>query len=134
MDCEFSVIVTDCALAQLDEIYNYICRVIRMPQAARKVHDGIKTAVFSLRSMPLRGALVKREVWQARGVRIIVVGNYDIYYVVNEEQKVVFVIAVAYSRRDLDNVIDGNMVTEDGRFYGHVDGVCDSGRKYGRSK
>lgn len=25
MDCEYSVVVSDCALMQLDEIYNYIC-------------------------------------------------------------------------------------------------------------
>lgn len=31
MDCEFSVIVTDCALAQLDEIYNYIEPTVDSP-------------------------------------------------------------------------------------------------------
>lgn len=130
MACEYCIHISDEVTDQLNEIFNYIHNVIKMPQASHGVYDRIKQTILSLREMPLRGSLISREPWLTRGVRFLVAGNYDVYYIVNEVTHEVFVIAVAYSRRHLDNVIDGGSITSDGKFYGHIDGVCEPKTKY----
>ncbi len=50
--------------------------------------------------MPRRHALIDREPWYSEGVHKMTVGNFIVYYVIDEESKTVWVVAVIYGRRD----------------------------------
>lgn len=50
--------------------------------------------------MPTSYQVIDEEPWGSQGVRKISVKNYYIYYWVDEEQKIVQILAVIYNKRD----------------------------------
>ena len=52
--------------------------------------------------MPDRFRSYDREPWKSRGLRVFPVDNYLVFYVPNEETRIVTVIRVMYGGRDID--------------------------------
>lgn len=53
-----------------------------------------------MNSMPARFPLTEEEPWHTCGIRKMTVKNFLVYYLIDEEKKVVSVAAVVYGRRD----------------------------------
>jgi len=82
------------------EIGKYIALQLHAPIAARKLLDKIESLIENLDLMPNRYALVLDERLAKMGIRHIPVNNYIIFYVVNEDTKVVTVTNIIYSERN----------------------------------
>ena len=98
---EYSLQITPTAEADIDEAYAYIAYQLENPQAAFELTDGIYAAIEDLATMPSRFPIWKREPMRSEGVRSFNVGNFNVFYCVNEQLHVVIVLRVLYNRRDV---------------------------------
>lgn len=86
------------AYRDLDCIYSYIAETLKEPIIATKLADSLEEAIFSLESMPRRGALRKKGKYTKRGYRQLLVGNFIVLYHIEEAKKQVIIVTVHYSK------------------------------------
>ena len=70
------------------------------PETARKWADTLQYEIGKLDSMPSRYPLTEEEPWRTKGIRKMPVKNVLVYFFVDKEKKVVWIMAVIYGRRD----------------------------------
>ncbi len=58
--------------------------------------------------MPERFRSYDKEPWQSRGLRIMPVDNYCVFYIPDQEKQVVTIIRVMYGKRDIDSQLNNN--------------------------
>lgn len=96
----YKVLITQPAANDLQSIAGYIANELREPAAAKKLVGRIRDAVMSLAELPTRHALVADGRLAVQGIRKLIVGNYIIFYIVDERATIVTVVRILYSRRD----------------------------------
>ncbi len=100
MEKQYKVHITEYALAQMEEIRDYIVYELHAPQAAYKLLSEMRDKVALLNNAPERNPLVDVKKWREQGVRKILVKNFIMYYWVDKERQVVHITAVVYGKRD----------------------------------
>lgn len=85
---KYQIFYTDSAKQDLKNIYRYICDSLVEPEIAEKLTDKIMKSIRSLDEMPQRYRLFDEEPWRSRGLRILPVNNYLIFYLSDEERTV----------------------------------------------
>ncbi|NYB72857.1 type II toxin-antitoxin system RelE/ParE family toxin [Sedimentibacter hydroxybenzoicus DSM 7310] len=98
MENKYSVKLLPRAYRDLDGIYKYITETLMEYGIALKLVESLEKSIFSLESMPHRGALRKTGAYANKGYRQLFVGNFTIIYRVEEEKKMVLVVTVRYSK------------------------------------
>ena len=98
MKNKYSVKLLPRAYRDLDGIYTYIVETLIEPGIAAKLVDSLEEAIFSLESMPQRGALRKTGAYANKGYRQLFVGNFTVVYRVAEPKKRVLVVTIRYSK------------------------------------
>lgn len=96
---QYTVQITDRALADMEEIYNYIAIQLQSPENAIGQYNRIAEAIEGLHVFPERVKLMESEPERIMEVRQLVVDNYSVFYVI-ENMKVI-VIRVLYSAMDI---------------------------------
>ena len=99
----YQVLLTSRAEADLRGIYSYIGSELLSPENAAEQISRIRKYIEELAVFPLRFWLYDCEPWRTRGLRILRVDNYLVFYVVDEMKTVVTVIRVMYGGMDLDS-------------------------------
>lgn len=99
---KYEVITTEQAAADLRAIFEYIAYELLAGENAIKQLDRLEEAILSLDEMPERYRLYDKEPWKERNLRIMPVDNYLVFYIPQNEEKIVTVIRVMYGRRDID--------------------------------
>lgn len=97
---QYQVSITEPAREQLWEIRNYIANTLQNPTAAKRVLELLSKNILSLSESPQRVMLTPEEPWKSKGIHRMPVKEYLIYFWIDEENKVVHIIAVVYARRD----------------------------------
>ena len=87
-------------------IFTYIAYELKAEQAARGQVDRIRDLVRKLDTLPGRHSMVDWEPWASLGVRKVPVDNYVVFYLVDDEKRVVTVIRVFYGGRDIKGIIE----------------------------
>jgi len=82
--------------ADLRGIYEYIAFTLLAPENASSQLDRLESGILSLEQYPMRHRLYEKEPWKSRGLRVLPVDNYVLFYIPNEEDKVVTVVRVLY--------------------------------------
>lgn len=108
---QYDVRLTPQATRQIKETVQYIATVLMEPQTAWKWVDTLQREIQTLDFMPSRYALTEEEPWRTRGLHKMLVGNFFVYYRVDEETKIVWVVAVIYARRNQDACLRDDEVT-----------------------
>lgn len=98
MENKYAVKLLPRVYRDLDGIYAYIAETLTEPVIALKLLDSLEEAIFSLESIPQRGALRKTGAYADRGYRQIFVGNFTVLYRIEETKKYVLIVTVRYSR------------------------------------
>ncbi|EHL06585.1 type II toxin-antitoxin system RelE/ParE family toxin [Desulfitobacterium hafniense] len=98
MENKYAVKLLPRVYRDLDGIYAYIAETLTEPVIALKLLDSLEEAIFSLESIPQRGALRKTGAYADRGYRQIFVGNFTVLYRIEETKKHVLIVTVRYSR------------------------------------
>ena len=98
----WNIEIADAAYEDLRNIYSYITFELRSPDDARNVIRRILAEITTLSEMPNRFRPYQSDPLASKGVRIMDVGNYSVYY--RADQGVVSVGRILYFRRDADAI------------------------------
>ena len=96
----YKLIILPEAQHDIREIVLYIAGELASPQAALNLQDAFEDAIKSLANIPERVRLADEQPWKDAGIRKIRVKNYYIYFVIDEKEAAVKIMAVIYVGRD----------------------------------
>lgn len=97
---QYTVQITDMALADMEEIYNYIAIQLQAPENAMGQYNRIAEAIEGLSVFPERVRLMESEPERMIGLRQLAVDNYSVFYVIENEK--VIVTRVLYSASNIE--------------------------------
>lgn len=107
----YTVQITDRALADMEEIYNYIAIQLQAPENAIGQYNRIAEAIEGLCVFPERIKLMESDPERMMGLRQLVIDNYSAFYVIENMQ--VIVTRVLYSAIDLSKrLVENNRYIE----------------------
>lgn len=93
--------ITDEALRDMESIYDYIAQGLQVTDTAMNQYNGIAEAILSLDEFPERYELFELEPERTMGIRRMIVDNYMVCYIVDEET--VTITNVLYGASDIHN-------------------------------
>lgn len=96
------------AFNDLREIYSYIANELFVPEIAMNQLGRIRSKIRSLDSMPDRYGLVGWEPWYSMKMHMLPVDNFIVYYLVDNEKRVVTVARIFYCGRNIKKIINSN--------------------------
>ncbi len=96
---QYTVQITDKALADMEEIYIYIAEQLLAPENAIGQYNRIAEAIQNLNVFPERVRIMESEPEHTMGLRQLPIDNFSVFYVI-EDNKVV-VTRVLYSASDI---------------------------------
>ena len=98
--------------ADLDEILQYISEELCAPQAAERFYLAVFDKLDILRDNPYIYPLHHNEILNAKGLHFIVIGNYLLFYTINDIENVVNIVRILYGKRDFNIAFDSESKTE----------------------
>lgn len=101
----FEVKLSFQAEKDLRTIYEYIAFELQAVMTASRQLDRLETKILALNTFPTAYPQYQKEPWLSRGLRFLPVDNYLIYFIVDEELKVVTVIRIMYAARDVERAL-----------------------------
>ncbi|WP_302159964.1 type II toxin-antitoxin system RelE/ParE family toxin [Holdemanella biformis] len=102
----YEVEVSQQADSDLREIFEYIAFELQSPKNASGQLDRLEKQILSLNTMPERYRRYEKEPWKSRGLRVLPVDNYLVLYIPDHHKKVVTILRVMYTRRDIDHQLN----------------------------
>ena len=96
---QYTVEITDEALADMEQIYNHIAYVLRAPENAMGQYNRIADEILKLDVFPERFRIMDSEPERLKGIRRMLVDNYSVFYVIRDDR--VIVTDVLYSASDI---------------------------------
>ncbi|MCC8195645.1 MAG: type II toxin-antitoxin system RelE/ParE family toxin [Ruminococcus sp.] len=103
---KFEIVYTARARRELRNIQTYIEHVLLEPATAKKVLNRILDRIDSLDEMPMRFRLYDGEPWHSRGLRVLPVDKYLVFYLPNEEEMTVEIVHVLYGGMDINKQLE----------------------------
>lgn len=109
---KYDIFTTERAAADLRGIYEYIAYDLMSEQNALGQLERLERAVMSLDEMPERCPVYAREPWTSRGLRVMSVDNYLVFYLTDKAKLTVTIVRVMYGRRDIPAELEKDAGTE----------------------
>lgn len=98
---KYTVRITVDALADMEQIFQYIAYELQSIENAKKQYTRISNAILSLELNPERCRCFDTEPEHSLGIRKLIVDNYLVCYVV--DPSIVTVVAVLYGASDIQS-------------------------------
>ena len=108
----YEVITTIQADTDLREMYEYIAFEPLAPENAARQLERLEKHIIGLEKFPEKYRLYEKEPWHSRGLRVMPVDNYLVFYIPNKETGLVTVLRVIYSGRNTDEQLTTLCSTE----------------------
>ena len=102
---KYKVILTDTAKQDLREIALYIAEESKDKEIAKAFVNELREKAKKLQEYPNRGALPDDRILKALGYKFLVHKEYLLFYMVNESEKTVYVMAIFNSKKDYMRVM-----------------------------
>lgn len=102
----YAVDISNEAKFDLRSIYEHIAFELLSPENAAEQIRRLRKNILSLNEMPKRFRLYEKEPWKSRGLRMLPVDNYIVFYIPNDDKTMVTITRVMYSGRDIDNELN----------------------------
>lgn len=106
----YEVITTEQADADLRGVYEYIALELLAPDNAAGQLDRLEEHVIGLEEFPEKFRLYEKEPWRSRGLRVMPVDNYLVFYIPDKESGIVTIIRVMYAGRNIDKQLKDHTV------------------------
>jgi plasmid stabilization system protein ParE len=103
---QYKIQITDTALSDMEEIYNYIAEQLQAPEAAMRQYNRIVDAIETLDTFPERVKLMETEEELVLGLRQLPVDNYSVFFHITEERAII--TNVLYSASDITKRLRGS--------------------------
>lgn len=101
----YSMKFTPKAQDDLDEIYGYISTKLFDDIATENLMDNIENNIMRLANFPLSSSFVMDEPLKSRGYHKLVVDNYIVFYLVNDEEKQVAIMRILYGATKYQDIL-----------------------------
>lgn len=98
----YAVEISAQAEADLKGIFEYIAFDLQSVQNAMAQLSRLEENIDALDEMPERYRRYDKEPWHSRGLRILPVDNFCVFYIPNAEKNIVSIIRVMYGGRDIE--------------------------------
>ena len=105
MGSEYGYKFTEKAAADLDGIISYIAVELVNPKAASDFADELTEKINGARAFPDIGSSVINEFLPVDNVKKLIVGNYVVFYLPDEEQHLIHILRIIYGRRNMDEIL-----------------------------
>ena len=92
---QYTVEITNEALADMEQLYNHIAYVLQAPENAMNQYNRIADAILTLDTLAERNHIMESEPERHREMRRLLVDNYSVFYVIQRDK--VIVTDVLYS-------------------------------------
>ena len=102
----YSVQISSRAESDLRAIYEYIAYELQSISNSSLQLQRLEDEIFSLDQMPNRYPAYLEEPWHSRGLRVMSVDNYLVFYIPDAAAQTVTVIRVMYGGRDIASQLD----------------------------
>ena len=102
----YRVNISNEAAADLRAIFEYIAFELHSFQNAFSQLARLETEIYSLNQMPERYRRYDEEPWRSRGLRLMPVDNYCVFYIPNHETRIVNIVRVIYGGRDISTELE----------------------------
>ena len=102
----FDVYISEQADNDLRGIFEYIALELMAPENAAGQLDRLEAGISSLEYMPEKFRRYEREPWYSRGLRVFPIDNYLVFYIPDMDTKIVTVIRVMFSGRDVNRQLE----------------------------
>ena len=89
--------------ADLRGIFEYIAFELQSVQNASGQLDRLEESILALEEMPERYRKYEKEPWHSRGLRMMPVDNFIVFYIPDKEKQIVTIIRVMYAGRNIDD-------------------------------
>jgi len=97
----WNVLYTEQAERDLREIFEYIACSLLEPEIAKNQVRRMMNKIVKLNNLPFRYPLYEKDPWYSKGLRVLPVDNYLVFYLPVETQKAVVIIRIMYGGRDI---------------------------------
>lgn len=101
----YTIKVTTKAADDLDNIYRYISQELFATSSVTNILDRIEKEIMRLREFPFSCNYVADEYLRNKGYRKLIVDNYIVFYLAQEEMKQVIIIRVLYGKQKYENLL-----------------------------
>ena len=98
----YSVKITNEANNDLRSIYEYIAFELKSIENAIGQLDRLEQSILKLNEMPERYKRYENEPWKSKGLRMMPVDNYIVFYIPDSHKNTVTVIRVMYGGRNIE--------------------------------
>jgi len=102
----FKVEFSEQGSRDLDVIIGYISDDLSSPQAAQKFFNAVNEKLIKLQDSPYLYPLYHDDKLAKEGFRFITLGNYLMFYLVDDDTSVVSIVRIIYGRRDIPAVFE----------------------------
>ena len=96
----YEIIMTPDSEEDLIELGDYIAKVLLAPQTAINYIREIKKEIKDLKHFPKKYKIIQDEPFYSLKIRRFIVNNFYIYYRIDEENNIVYILNVIYSKRN----------------------------------
>ena len=98
----YEVVTTRQAEADLRSVYEYIAFELLSPDNAAGQLERLEECIIGLSEFPEKFRKYEKEPWYSRGLRVMPVDNYLVFYIPDKNTTTVTVIRVMYEGRNVD--------------------------------
>lgn len=98
----YDIQISEQAEADIRNIFEYIAFELQSILNAVGQLERLEKSINSLDRMPDRHRAYEKEPWRSRGLRVMPVDNYLVFYIPDHAAKVVNIVRVMYGGRDID--------------------------------
>ena len=105
----FEVEFSEQGKSDLDEIIRYISEELLSPQAAQKFYSAVNEKLVLLQSFPYLYPLYHDDRLVDEDFHFVTIGNYLMFYIVDDDKAIVSIARILYGRRNILNVIEESL-------------------------
>ena len=98
----YEILTTNQANVDLRGVYEYIAYELLSPDNAAGQIDRLEKHIIGLEEFPEKFRRYEKEPWHSRGLRVMPVDNYLVFYIPDNAAGIVTVIRIMYAGRDVD--------------------------------
>ena len=97
----YEIIITEQADDGLRGIYEYIAFQLLAPENAAGQLERLEEHIMGLEEFPEKYRQYEKEPWYSRGLRVMPVDNYVVFYIPDHNKMTVTIIRIMYCGRDV---------------------------------
>lgn len=104
MAVNYSFKFTETAEEDLNNILQYISDDLCNPKAAIVLSQKIFDCIDNVKSFPELGLIVENEFLTDKSLRRVFVENYSVYYKADDENQLIYIVRLVYSKRNFEEI------------------------------